>query len=102
MATDWNAFQHLLHALLRAMRECEALPYNPRIYRRMLAEHGPVGSIKHLLSTPAPSSGFVKLFVLGRLDLTVEAIALDVRHASLFTAAELAVARQRLLDHGLA
>lgn len=92
----WNAFRHLMEALVRSMQECRLIGYDPREFARMFNQHGPVGSVQLLLSTNLPSSGFFRLWSLKRLDLTVEAIALDPEHAGLFGAPELEEARRRL------
>jgi hypothetical protein len=46
--------------------------YNPTLFRRMVAEHGPVEAARRLVLDPKPSYGLWRLQELGRLDLSVE------------------------------
>ena len=86
----------------RAMRSIydEAVPlgYRPTYFLRMLQQRGGVQTARDLLAVPGVSDGFTKLFELGRLDLSVEALVLKPRFGELFTDQELGVARKRLSD----
>lgn len=91
-------FDRAVHELVdRCVRE---LRYNPRYFRVMISQHGALGATRRLLSAPAVSDGFVKLWEHQRLDLTVEALVLDSRFGDLFTETEQATARSRLDDFG--
>ena len=91
-------FERAVHTGMdRCMKE---LKYNPRYFRVMISQHGALGATQRLLSAPAVSDGFVKLWENQRLDLTAEALVLDARFADLFTDAERKVARARLDDFG--
>ncbi|MEQ3553255.1 DUF262 domain-containing protein [Pseudonocardia nematodicida] len=80
-----------------AMETCRAeLGYDPRYFREMVLLHGAVGAVRRLLASPTPSDGFVRLWEAGRLDLSVEAMAVDPRFAVLFGEHERAVAQARL------
>jgi len=76
----------------RAERECG---YRPTYFQNMISERGGLSTAQALL-VGKPSDGFTKLYMLGRLDLSVEVVALDPKWRSLFTDAELAEARRRL------
>jgi hypothetical protein len=76
------------------------LRYNPRYFRVMVTQHGALGAARRLLAAPAVSDGFVTLWERQRLDLTVEALAVDPQFAHLFTDGEREVARKRLGDFG--
>ena len=76
------------------MDECKALTYNAVRFRVMRAQYGTVETIHRLLAKPDVPDGFVKLMGMGRLDLSVEAIAL--RFPDFFSEAELALCRDRL------
>ena len=78
----------------RADRECG---YRPTYFLQMLDERGGLNAAKALLAGK-PSGGFTKLYMLDRLDLSVEAVALDPKWRSLFTDDELGLARRRLKD----
>ena len=77
-----------------SVEQMNALGYKPTIFRRMLAEHGPVGTAQRLLATAQPSEGFYELARLQRLDLSLEAIVL--KHHALFTQDEVQTAQERL------
>ena len=66
----------------------------------MVNESGGLGAAKRLLNAPDVSDGFRRLWEAKRLDLTVEAVVLQDKWASLFTPEELSSARQRLEDLG--
>ena len=67
-------------------------------FHQMLAEHGGVETARHLL--PQMSDGFTELWRRNRLDLTVEALVLQPRWASLFSENERGMARNRLKECG--
>ncbi len=62
----------------------------------MLQEHGGLDTADRLLRSAEISYGFTELWMLGRLDLTVEALVLKPEFADLFSETELATARQRM------
>ena len=65
-----------------------------------LAEYGAVGMARRHLKAIAPSEGFSRLWEMGRLHLTVEAIVLRPEYKNMFTDAERHVARERLVNKG--
>jgi hypothetical protein len=88
-------------AVLELIERCRAeLRYNPRYFRVMVTQYGALGAARRLLNAPAVSDGFVSLWDRGRLDLSVEALAVDERFAHLFSDEELATARHRLEEFG--
>ena len=72
--------------------------YNPTLFQQMLHDRGGWETTRTLLHARKPSSGFTTLWEKGRLDLTVEAVAIQTPWAELFTQDELAIARKRLKD----
>ena len=70
--------------------------YTATRFHQMLIEHGGVETARRLL--PRMSDGFTELWRRGRLDLTVEALVLQPRWASLFSGTELEMARGRLKE----
>ena len=72
------------------------LGYNATYYLRMLAEHGAVETARRLILAPQMSDGFAFLWEHGRLDLTVEALALKPEFADLLGDEVLEAARRRL------
>jgi hypothetical protein len=79
----------------RAKDECG---YNATRFLRMVTELGGLGAAKRLLAAKELSEGFVKLWELGRLDISMEALVLEPKWQELFTEEELMSARQRLED----
>jgi hypothetical protein len=88
--------------LLEACEGWKSIGYHATRFRQMLARHGGVETARRLLRLRGISPGFERLRDANRLEETVEFIVLRPEFASLFTADELGVARQRLVDNGLA
>ena len=76
------------------------LGYNPTAFAGMVADHGWLGAARSLLRPGPIQSGFERLWLLDRLDLTVEAVVLEDEWQTLFTAEELTEARRRLDELG--
>ena len=75
--------------------------YTPSVFFRMISEHGGYETARRLIHSPNVSEGYVKLFELGRLDLTVEAVIIeDEQWLGLFTERELEICRKRLHAYG--
>ena len=75
-----------------------SLDYHPTYFLRMVHEQGGVAAAKRLLGTSVAQSGLTKLWELGRLDISMEALILDERWKPLFSDAERQAARERLND----
>jgi hypothetical protein len=82
-------------ALLDIFKQCAALKYHPTGMLDLMEEYGPIGAVRRLITNPI-SDGFNKLALLGRLDLAVEALALQDRWSGVFNENELDVCRRRL------
>ncbi len=76
--------------------KAKAIGYNATRYLVMLREHGGLETAHRLLSGDGVSYGFTELWLMGRSDLTVEALALEAEYADLFSDGELQAARTRL------
>jgi 5-methylcytosine-specific restriction protein A len=59
--------------------EAEALGYRPTQFKQMLASQGGDATVRQLLAKGKPSEGFTRLWELGRLDLTVEALVVETK-----------------------
>lgn len=70
--------------------------YTASYFIGMLSSYGGLGTARRLLASTEVSSGFAALYERDRLDLTVEALVIQSKFASLFTDEELDIARQRL------
>lgn len=88
-------------AVLGQIDRClKELRYNPSYLRLLISQHGALGTARRLLTQPAVSDGFVKLWENQRLDLTLEALVLEPRFGDLFTDSERNTARSRMDDFG--
>jgi len=85
-----------------ALEGCKVLSrrhhYTPTYFIQMVYEQGAVNAAKALLKSEKPSEGLFTLWELGRLDMSIEAMALMRKYRSLFTPEELATAKKRLDD----
>lgn len=92
----------LYKKLVRSIDESKKFHYNPHYFSQMMADLGPLDACKKLLKSGPhyKQSGFSKLWEAGRLNLSVEAIALSSEFTHLFTEQERATARKRLDDVG--
>ena len=85
--------------VLKTYREAKKLGYKPGIFLDMIGTYGGVETAKRLLSTQEfVQEGVKRLWELGRLDLSVEALVLRPEYKELFTTEELKIARKRLTD----
>jgi len=87
----------LVKAYQTAVDECG---YRGNYALRMLNELGPVEAARRLIDAEVPAEGFTRLWECQRLDLTVEAIAIDEEFAALFAPEELERACDRLRQYG--
>ncbi|MFF0775876.1 caspase domain-containing protein [Nonomuraea wenchangensis] len=74
--------------------------YSATYFFEMLNQRGGLATARHLLNASRVSDGFTALWERGRLDLTVEAVILQSKFASLFTDDERERARARLKEYG--
>jgi hypothetical protein len=87
----WNLYQ----------RARDDLKCSANRFRIMLTEHGALRTTQILIHSHTVSEGYIKLWKLGRLDLSVEALVHDQPEwQALFTKEELEIIRKRLCDYG--
>lgn len=87
-------------AMVRIYEEAQKEGYTPSYFLRMLSEHGGIETARRLINSDTPSEGFTRLWMMKRLDLTVEELVLQPDWESLFTDEERAKARKRLKEYG--
>ena len=91
-------FEERISKLIRdSINECR---YTPHYFMRMRTKYGGVEATKRLLHRPDDPSGFVRLWELRRLDLSLEKVVLEPEWRNLFTDEELKVAQRRLDECG--
>jgi hypothetical protein len=76
--------------------------YNPSGFHKIVAERGGYDAAIDLIHRKEPPEGFSELAVLGRLDLTAEALVLDPKWHDLFTDEDRQAAYNRLKQYGYA
>ncbi len=69
-------------------------------FRQMIDEHGAVESAKRLLATREIQTGLMRLWEMGSLSKSMEALVIQERFQPLFTPEEIAEARRRLEELG--
>ena len=87
-------------AMRSTYAEASRLGYRPTYFLGMVEDLGGVGAAKRLLSTPVAQPGLARLWNLGRLDISAEALVLNERWRDLFTTVERQEARERLKAYG--
>ena len=83
-------------ALKATYEEAVKSGYYPTRFLQMLNERGGVGTAKYLLAKADAQQGLFRLWEVGQLDSSMEALVLLPQFEALFTAEEQAEARQRL------
>lgn len=89
--------QAMLEVYENAKQLCN---YNATRFYQMVHKHGGLETAHRLLSKETSTSGLNKLWECGRLDISMEAQVLKPKFTSLFSEAELEVARNRLTQYG--
>jgi hypothetical protein len=88
--------QKLYTELIANTKECQKLGYNPTAFLEMLRKYGTLGTAKRLINAPQVSEGYSKLYLMGRLDLTLEAVMLKPEYSSFLTKDELDICASRI------
>jgi hypothetical protein len=94
--------EQLHERFLEDYLKAKSIGYAPTRFIQMMNERGALATAKALLAggpNDVPE-GFTTLYLLKRLDLSIEAIALDPKFTSLFTADEVLTAKERLKKVG--
>ncbi|HEY0690176.1 MAG TPA: hypothetical protein VGD71_14180 [Kribbella sp.] len=86
--------------MLRGVETLSGLGYSPKLFRRMLAEHGAVEAARRLVLARTPSYGLWKLKEMNKLDTSVEMWVLLPWYEPLFDAAVRAEAERKLTSLG--
>lgn len=87
----------MLDVYQRAKSECL---YDAKLFASMIGPGKGLSAAKLLLKAPRVQSGFEKLWILKRLDISMEARIIKPRFADLFDPGELREARIRLESAG--
>lgn len=81
-------------------RAKDEVGYQATIFLKMITDRGGLATAKTLINAIRPSDGYTRLYELGRLDLSVEAVVVEnKRWHDLFEPEELDRARRRLVQY---
>lgn len=86
--------------MLNIYEEARKVGYNASRFIQMVANQGGLNVAKKFIQNSNPSDGFVSLWELNRLDLTVESLILKGEYESLFSASERQIVIKRLKEYG--
>ncbi|KAB7767766.1 HNH endonuclease [Xanthomonas sp. LMG 12461] len=90
-----EAFTKLLRS---AVGEAEKLKYRPTQFKKMLDAYGGFDTVNRVLASGKPSDGFARLWELGHLELTCEAIIVETEWRRYFDDGLVARAEKLLRD----
>ena len=95
---------HLEQSFHQAMRDgynqLAALGYRATYFLRMVQQSGGVQAARQLVNQENTSEGFTRMWMMGRLDLSAEALVLKPKYRELYIVEERQRARQNLIDMG--
>jgi hypothetical protein len=97
MSTSEASFHQ---AMLDGYHKLANLGYRPIYFLQMVQEYGSVQAARQLINQENTSEGFTRMWMMGRLDLSAEALVLKPEYRELFTVEERQRARQNLIDMG--
>jgi 5-methylcytosine-specific restriction enzyme A len=86
--------------MLNIYENAKKIGYNASRFRQMVANQGGLTVAKKFIQSNTPSEGFISLWELGSLDLTVEALILKDEYISLFSLEERKIVADRLKEYG--
>ena len=89
-------FNDMRDIYAKSDRECD---YRPTRFLQMLSIKGGLETAKSLINNPGGTEGFTRLWELGRLDLSVEALVINEKYKALFTEEEIARCKTILRDY---
>jgi hypothetical protein len=92
-----NQFHHAMIGIYETANDND---YFASYFKRMIDLNGGLETAKRLLAKPGIQEGLMKLWELGLLDHSMEALVIQERFQPLFTEAEITEARRRLDELG--
>ena len=94
-----SAFHETMLTIYRRAKDEEN--YNATFPRNMVVDQGGLQAARTLINSSRPSDGYTRLWELGRLDLSVEAVVVQSsQFRSLFTEHEIEICKNRLREFG--
>lgn len=86
------------HAMIGVYENARDHDYTPTIFKRMIDQYGGLEAAKHLLASNVAQTGLFKLYDLGCLKQSMEALVIQERFTPLFTEEEIKEATRRLSE----
>ena len=88
------------NAMVNVYHVADRHGYRPTYFLSMVREHGGLEAARRLINSSELQSGLTRLWELGLLDQSAEALVLQDRWHGLFTEDERREARERLIAYG--
>lgn len=92
--------EEFTRALEGTVVAAKARNYIPTYFMQMLGDHGGVETAKRLLVSEEPQTGLFRLYRIGLMHKSMEAVVLQDKFRPLFKEKELAEAHRRLEELG--
>jgi 5-methylcytosine-specific restriction enzyme A len=86
--------------MLGIYERAKKIGYNASRFKQMVANQGGYAVAKKFIQSNTPSEGFISLWELGSMDLTVEALILKDVYSTLFSLEERRIVADRLKEYG--
>jgi 5-methylcytosine-specific restriction enzyme A len=86
--------------MLSIYEKAKKIGYNASRFKQMVANQGGYSVAKKFIQSNTPSEGFISLWELESLDLTVEALILEEEYIPLFSLEERRIVADRLKEYG--
>lgn len=100
MLKDKNLEMEFHTDMLKIYDSAKSIGYKATKFRQMVSDRGGYSVAKGFIRSNKPTEGFIVLWELKRLDLTVEALVLNPKYQNLFTIEEKDIVRERLEEYG--
>jgi hypothetical protein len=87
-------------AMIQIYKDAKEEGYTASAFLNTVYEHGGLAAAKRWIHDPAPTEGFLRLWEMDRLDLSVEhLVAFNTKYRELFTLAERLAAKTRYEEY---
>jgi hypothetical protein len=84
------------HAMIGVYENAKDYDYFATYFKQMVDQYGGLGAAKRLLARQEVQAGLMRLWEIGQLNRSMEALVIQERFRSLFTQSEIDEAHRRL------
>ncbi len=88
------------HAMIGIYENAKDHGYNATYFKQMIDRYGGLAAAKRLLAKQEIQEGLMRLYLMGMLAKSMEALVIQPRYQPLFTQAEIQEAHRRLEELG--